>query len=270
MTSPTGTGWASPEELAEAKQAIGLFRAIRDAIWECSLPATAKLVALRMVEHLPNIEMSVAGVAEKTSLSERAVRDALRHLEGHRVIITLPSPGRRSKYEFAGQPTPAAGAEVTLSPRKEMPDTPAAGAPLTPAAGAEVTLSPRKEMPDTPAAGAPLTPAAGAPEADKYLKLIGEAGTVPVAPAKPKPQRGKTKIPEDFRPTPQHAAIAKKEGVNLAREFERFVDHWKSNGTMKADWNATLRNWLRNSARFAGNKQGPVAPGSSFDDETIL
>jgi hypothetical protein len=113
--------------LAEAEEAIGIWRAIREAIWECELDVTSKMVALRMVEHLPNIEMSVIGVAEKTGLTERAVQKALRRLEGYRVIITLPMPGRKSRYVFSGQPHPRTtftGDNVTPEPRSPLTPEP--------------------------------------------------------------------------------------------------------------------------------------------------
>jgi hypothetical protein len=54
-------------------------------------------------------------------------------------------------------------------------------------------------------------------------------------------------LPADFAPSEQHQALAAERGINLAAEFAKFRDYWKGEGKPKADWDATLRNWLRNA-----------------------
>lgn len=76
--------------------------------------------------------------------------------------------------------------------------------------------------------------------------------SLPLASDRPakKPIRG-TRLPEDFAPNDAHAALASELGVDLRDQFARFRDYWLakpgSQGT-KLDWDATLRNWLRQAA----------------------
>lgn len=71
--------------------------------------------------------------------------------------------------------------------------------------------------------------------------------TRPVVPDGTSEGRGKRarRLPDDFAPKAEHEEIAQAEGVDLDREFQRFVDYWQGNGKTKVDWDATLRNWLR-------------------------
>lgn len=85
---------------------------------------------------------SVAKISERTCLSERAVRNALRWLEGAGILKTFERTGRSTWYQI----TPAA-----YAPRQEMPlagNAAHAGTSCPP---------PRQVMPPTPAPGAPRT-----------------------------------------------------------------------------------------------------------------
>lgn len=74
-------------------------------------------------------------------------------------------------------------------------------------------------------------------------------------------QQNKTKrasqIPDEFQPTSDHLELAKELGINLGYEFPQFVDYHKSKGSKFKDWNAALRNWIRNARKFAGNSTTP-------------
>ncbi|WP_278438352.1 helix-turn-helix domain-containing protein [Pseudomonas oryzihabitans] len=85
---------------------------------------------------------SLATVSMRTCLSERAVRDALRGLEGACLLVSHQRLGRSTYYTV----TPAAAA-----PRREMPPAPSAPHP-----GGKCP-PPRQELPDTPADAAPRT-----------------------------------------------------------------------------------------------------------------
>jgi hypothetical protein len=52
-------------------------------------------------------------------------------------------------------------------------------------------------------------------------------------------------LPPDFRPSQQHIDLANELGVDLRFEFAQFRDWWIGDGRPKADWDATLRNWIR-------------------------
>jgi len=68
-----------------------------------------------------------------------------------------------------------------------------------------------------------------------------------------------TRIPEAFIPTDEHYTIAAELGVNCDMEFQKFRDYFlgvSGEKGVKRDWNATLRNWLRNSINFGGRSSG--------------
>lgn len=71
-------------------------------------------------------------------------------------------------------------------------------------------------------------------------------------------KRPARRLPDDFEPTEAHRELASSEGVDLDREFARFVDYWRGEGKAKVDWNATLRNWIRRAAD--DNRSRPAPP----------
>lgn len=77
----------------------------------------------------------------------------------------------------------------------------------------------------------------------------------------PTPTENKTKataqkrrLPDDFTPNEKHEQLAAELDIDLASEWPKFVDHWRSNGETKADWDATLRNWIRRGDKFGARK----------------
>ena len=42
--------------------------------------------------------------------------------------------------------------------------------------------------------------------------------------------------------------------VDIKYEEEQFVDYYKSNGVLKADWDACFRNWIRRSIKFSNDR----------------
>lgn len=65
-----------------------------------------------------------------------------------------------------------------------------------------------------------------------------------------------TKIPENFIPKDGHYAIAAELGINCEMEFQKFRDYYlgvSGSKAVKRDWDATLRNWLRNSVNYGGS-----------------
>jgi hypothetical protein len=52
-------------------------------------------------------------------------------------------------------------------------------------------------------------------------------------------------LPPDFHPSQEHIDLANELGVDLRFEFAQFRDWWLGDGRPKADWDATLRNWIR-------------------------
>jgi hypothetical protein len=78
-----------------------------------------------------------------------------------------------------------------------------------------------------------------------------------------------TRIPEDFKLTPDRFELAQLEGVeNPGRTFDAFVDYWRAAAganARKHDWDATWRNWCRRDVDFAKQKQGTGNGRKSFE-----
>lgn len=76
---------------------------------------------------------------------------------------------------------------------------------------------------------------------------------------KQKPKARATRLPDDFLPSESHQAIAEERHLDLSKEFESFQDWFRSapgQKGLKADWPATLRNWLRRSRNIIPNGNG--------------
>lgn len=71
-----------------------------------------------------------------------------------------------------------------------------------------------------------------------------------------KKRREKTDLPMAIEITDKMRAWAHEEGItsDLQLETRKMLDHFKGNGEKKADWNATWRNWMRNSMVY--NRRG--------------
>lgn len=87
---------------------------------------------------------------------------------------------------------------------------------------------------------------------------------LPVLAAVPDPEQPKgktpkraTSLPDDFMPKPDHMRIAAERGVDLVAEFAKFTDYALANGRTYKDWDAALRNWVRNAR--------PTPQGSTGD-----
>lgn len=74
-----------------------------------------------------------------------------------------------------------------------------------------------------------------------------------------------TAVPDDFPITVdlRSWAAEKVPGVNLERETEKFLNHFRSNGKTMKDWTAAWRNWMLRSAEY--NPQ-PVITAPSKPD----
>jgi hypothetical protein len=79
----------------------------------------------------------------------------------------------------------------------------------------------------------------------------------------PKASRAQTQCPKDFAPDDTTLATATSLGFSAKLELETratFADYWRSVGKLKADWQATYRNWLRSDAKKLGLR--PPQPDS--------
>lgn len=85
--------------------------------------------------------------------------------------------------------------------------------------------------------------------------LLGETAPEPKA----KVRRGRaTGYPADFRPKDAHFTLAASLGIDLRIEGPQFRDHHAAKASKFVDWDAALRTWIRNAAKFRGT--GNVVP----------
>lgn len=74
---------------------------------------------------------------------------------------------------------------------------------------------------------------------------------------KPKASRKKTgtPLPDDWCHDVKHERLATEMGVVFYDELMKFRDYWKSEGRVKANWDATFSNWLRNAGERRSRNQ---------------
>lgn len=76
-----------------------------------------------------------------------------------------------------------------------------------------------------------------------------------------------TQLPDDFKPSTSIQEMAIQQGVDLRAEFPQFVDHHRAKGSTFKDWDAALRTWIRNAAKF---RKGPAPVLAAVKDPALL
>ena len=76
-------------------------------------------------------------------------------------------------------------------------------------------------------------------------------------------------LPDTFRPSDKHQALAAEKGVDLRAEWPKFCDYHRAKGSTMKDWSAALNNWIRKAAEFGGKVQ-PLRPEQDAQGRTIL
>lgn len=71
------------------------------------------------------------------------------------------------------------------------------------------------------------------------------------------------KSSDDFVFGDWHIDFARHNNLDLNYEWEKCVDHFKSNGEVKKNWDATFRNWLRRAIEYRKN----TAPKQTYFDK---
>lgn len=74
-----------------------------------------------------------------------------------------------------------------------------------------------------------------------------------------------TKIPSNFVPSEKHLQLSTELGLDVQKESDKFIDHYKATGKSMTDWNACFRNWLRKAKDFSINVRGKRA-NNNFDE----
>jgi hypothetical protein len=223
---------------------------------------------------------SVAWLAGKTRLKERAVHLAIADLEklGELRIVRNAGPKGCNLYHIVMVGTPA-----KFAPLQNLHPAENAGVQKTPP-GASPQAEVRegaKNAPPAENAGVQKTPPGGAKNApNKEVEpenSLSESSTytdtrhADALFGAPEPQRGKRKatrapasrIPDGFVVTPEMRDWAREKipGYDIDAETEVFIDYWRGRGdarALKADWAATWRNWMRDNSK----RPGPAVTGS--------
>lgn len=96
-------------------------------------------------------------------------------------------------------------------------------------------------------------------------KILAQAEELP-----DKKRRKSTQRPSGFSPSEDHFKIASELGVNLQSEFDAFCDHHDAKGSAFKSWDAALRLWIRNSAKYSGRSKSrlvkPVTAQATADN----
>ena len=78
-------------------------------------------------------------------------------------------------------------------------------------------------------------------------------------------KRGAHQIPDDWAPTPEHRQLAAARGVDIDLEIAKVRDWSKGGNNRRLDWDAVVRNWLRNARPERGHQQRPNRDAASRD-----
>ena len=229
---------------------------IMAAVWPMDLSATDKMVLLALADSANDDGVawpSIAGrkpLTAKTSLSERAIQKAIK---------ALVAAGHLSRDERIGR-----GVVYHVHPRTTC--TPAQAAPANDVRGER-------------GAG---TPARGAPKPSTNHHTSGSKDPS-VSPKRASAKRG-TRLPADFVMPDDWIEWAMADRGWQRRDAESeastFHDHWIAKPGapgLKLDWQATWRNWVRNSRRngsngkrtgFSGGRpSGPIEARRQFREQ---
>lgn len=104
----------------------------------------------------------------------------------------------------------------------------------------------------SPTEGASEVPRSQEHEQEHEQDQEQERAVGAAAPSPPARQRRAVEMPEDFKPTDEHRALAAELGVNLGSAFLAFQDHYLAKGSKFQNWDRALNGWLRREVKFAG------------------
>jgi hypothetical protein len=82
-------------------------------------------------------------------------------------------------------------------------------------------------------------------------------------PADGEPRRKRrSRMTDDWQPDPEKLAKLRQQFPEILTDVEvpKFRDYWISKGEIRADWDASLRSWVRNAERYRQERVG-IQPG---------
>jgi hypothetical protein len=250
------------------------FRAVREAIWGSSLPPVARFVALRMVEHLPNVAPSVASLAEHTGYDRTSVIRALKTLEESGCIVVARSFGKRSGYSLTGQWPSRANRSRRATGRGEQPvaesDNTSRGERLPPVAESDTKQTSKADK----EAGTPSTVAGHGSKLPFDVPEPAEV-TKPGTRRRSRrqtPAHHQVPLPTDWTPTEAHRKYAAEHGLDLECEADG-LRGW-AEGRTALSWNGTFSTRLANAAKWKRERGGQgrlprPGAGADFNAEDI-
>jgi hypothetical protein len=106
----------------------------------------------------------------------------------------------------------------------------------------------------------PATPTVSGPPP---IELTSPEPTEKKKPGK-KPSK-RQKLPDDWRPKPEHEQLARQEGRDLKREATKFRNHSKAKRVLHADPDAAFSNWLMSDIGKGAGGGGSVRPVQAED-----
>jgi biotin operon repressor len=249
------------------------FRAVRDALWASQLPPLHRLVALRLVEHLPNVAPSIQSLASHTGLSRETVMRCIRDLEEAGCIRVSRRHGRRSEYALTGS-----WDGPSLKANQWLPDTSGSQTPVAPRHHTSGSQPPPPVAPSHPKQSRKAgKEAVGVPHVSPTADSSKPDGGVRVAPEEQGPAgRRKARrcalwhfVPDAWQPNDAHREKAHAQGwdaVRFGREVERFKSYeFKS---PKSDADRAFHNWLSSArdgvpAKIASARPVPTPSAST-------
>ena len=220
------------------------------------LKATEKLLLLIMSEYYnPEEDMAWASVPELSKyslLSERQTRRVLHSLVNKKVLVSIPrlrsngattSNGYRILELHHAPPDIAMSAPDMVSP--SPPDIAVSPSPLSICQGAPDILT-----------GAFLKPGSETKDLKTPLPLTS-FGASPGAP--PQKMKALKKCPENYEPGPSLRAWSADNfpTVDFDQALAAMRDH--TYPSARTDWDAALRNWIRNEMKFHHNSKPSMA-----------
>lgn len=243
----------------------GMRWKVTKAVRASSLPAPARLIMMTLADiadvgtaEIPErFTPSLTVLAKETGLGRSTVASHLATLEREGWIIrTRPETsaalahGERTKYQLLVPASADAGLVQEMASPDAGPPSPGDGQP-------------------SPAPG-PTSPAPGHRDRSSYQDQIESDPSLPrKSAATEKRQRG-TRIPDDFRVTPEMVTWARENAphVNGRTETQKFINYWQAKAgkdAVKVKWKATWENWMLTAEERLVARLSPPRPRQTPD-----
>lgn len=233
---------------------------VMDRVFQCYPGGGGEmLLALALADHADddgeNIFPSVEKLATKTRQAERTVQYQLRRMEaaGWLLRVNRGNGGRSQTTEYRISPLWLKGAD--FAPIEKGANDSEKGANDD-----TKGCNPRQKRVQQVA-----------PAYNRHRTVKEPSVIVSSASAQKRDAVRAAALPSDFAPDATAVQMAAELGVVLGDELAAFADYHAANGSRYKDWQAALRTWLRNAARFAargapagGRRAAAAAPAKSF------